>query len=523
MPQGKLLQIQVPVGAGASGAPVLNSRGDVMGVVVAAADALVRVGTAGANQPGVAWTRADEKLQIENGDLQRKTAQLTRDTQALKRQAMEQVRQSRIAERAKIRKQSKDEAERDKREEAEERRMDHLDEELDRQIEHQTEKIDHAAERLGEAIGRRAELLADLQAARSEPSSNGRGRNAAEQQRREAELKRLETEINQQKQSLHQELERLNQTLPAVPGLREIAVDLKPVIAQAVSEAHAATDAAVNSALAAQPAGPMSDLRIWSGHSPGQGASTYAVPADRAQRSLAQLRDHGRVAHAFLGVGVENLKPADAERLKAPPEARVRVKDFAPDSPAREAGVQKDDLILEFQGKKVEDAADLADQIAQASPGERATLVVWRDVARRTIQATLCERPAQPRPQPAFGPYAVPAPRLAPMFPGGAVVPVPASPDLLRVFTSGRVVAHATGNGRSAQVSLEAQDAELEAVTRELSKVTHLDLSAEGDAARRRITLKVEEVPVIDLIDSLEHLFHVRIEHQGEKYVFKSR
>src|SRR5206468_3419376 len=144
---------------------------------------------------------------------------------------------------------------------------------------------DRAAERLSEAIARRSELLADQHSRGDRAGSGGTPKNAVEQRRGEAEMKRLDTEIKQLQQTLHQELEHLNQALPAVPGLREFAIDLKPEIARVVGEAHSITDAAVAAALA-EPAVPVTpDLHIWTGRTPGEGASTYAVPAERAHRA----------------------------------------------------------------------------------------------------------------------------------------------------------------------------------------------------------------------------------------------
>jgi ferric-dicitrate binding protein FerR (iron transport regulator) len=96
-------------------------------------------------------------------------------------------------------------------------------------------------------------------------------------------------------------------------------------------------------------------------------------------------------------------------------------------------------------------------------------------------------------------------------------------PRITRIFAPGQVSATATGSGRDAQLTLEAQDAELEAVLKELSRATHLQFSAEGEAARQRVTLKVERVPVDDLVQSMERLFHLRTDRQGDHITFRAR
>jgi PDZ domain len=280
---------------------------------------------------------------------------------------------------------------------------------------------------------------------------------------------------------------------------------------------------------AVSPAAPAPPgIRFWSGRTPGQGASTFAIPAATAHSVVVQIREHGRVSHAYLGVRLETLKPEERERLKAPQEARVRVADIFPDSPAKEAGLQKDDLIVEFQGKKLEEATDLTDLMARARSGERVSLVIWRGGERRTVQVTLRERPQQAFtfafPQPMIiTPQPMPQPRV-PNAPRLRVEPPRASVrSFVRVLPSGHVAASAVGTGRDARVTLEAQDAELEAVLRELSRATQLQLRAEGDAARRRVTLKVEGVSLDDLVESLARLYQLRSERQGDRITFRPR
>ena len=85
------------------------------------------------------------------------------------------------------------------------------------------------------------------------------------------------------------------------------------------------------------------------------------------------------------------------------------------------------------------------------------------------------------------------------------------------------VSARAEGSGRNARVTLEAQDAELEIVLRELSRATGLSFGAEESARRTRITLKVEGVPVNDLVESLERLYRLRSERRGDRITFRAR
>jgi PDZ domain len=358
----------------------------------------------------------------------------------------------------------------------------------------------------------------------------------------------LDRQLDQDLKPLEDELEKLSETLPSAHGVRKIELDLGPEVAKVVASAHQIAETAVAAALAAArgvsasalaatpeaipapavPAAPPAppEVQYWIGRTPGQGASTFAIPAATARAVMVQIREHGRVSHAYLGVRVETLKPEDRERLKAPPEARVRLLDTFAGSPAQEAGLQKDDLILEFQGKKLQEATDLTELLARARSGERVSVEVWRGGERRTIPVTLRERPprafafAFPQGSTIITPQPMPQPYV-PQSPVGP--PGSQNRTFVRVFPSGHVAASAVGTGRGARVTLEAQDAELGAVFRELSRATQLQFTAEGEAERQRVTLKVEGVGIDDLIESLTRLYHLRSERRGDRITFRSR
>jgi hypothetical protein len=149
------------------------------------------------------------------------------------------------------------------------------------------------------------------------------------------------------------------------------------------------------------------------------------------------------------------------------------------------------------------------------------SLLIWRDGKHLTLRPTLREQPATgwlfrgPNVILPSRPFIMTEPRVH--LPNGPM------PHIMRLYPPGHVAASASGTGRGALVTLEAQDAELAAVLRELSRATRLQFTAEGDAARQTVTLKVERVPVDDLVESLERLYHLRSERQGDTVTFRPR
>ena len=124
----------------------------------------------------------------------------------------------------------------------------------------------------------------------------------------------------------------------------------------------------------------------------------FAVPISIARRVAEELIDTGEVHRAVLGVQIQAVTPLDQEALELPSIAGVRIDGFTDlpgqENPAREAGLQLQDVVLEVAGKEVETPSELQEAIAFHQPGDIVELVVWRDGDRRDVRVKLGERPA---------------------------------------------------------------------------------------------------------------------------------
>ncbi|MBW3660466.1 MAG: Do family serine endopeptidase [Gemmatimonadetes bacterium] len=123
----------------------------------------------------------------------------------------------------------------------------------------------------------------------------------------------------------------------------------------------------------------------------------FAIPISIARRVMEQLIEEGEVRRAILGVQIQTVTPLDAEALGLPQISGVRIDGFTDmdGSPAREAGLRPQDVVLEVDGDRIETASDLQQAIAFHEPGDKVTLTVWRDGERRRIDVELGERPAE--------------------------------------------------------------------------------------------------------------------------------
>jgi len=123
----------------------------------------------------------------------------------------------------------------------------------------------------------------------------------------------------------------------------------------------------------------------------------FAVPIDMAREVAKRLREKGTVVRGWLGVGIQPLTTDMAESMKLKDKEGVLVSQVFDDGPAGKAGVKVGDVILEFNGKRVTNSAELQSAVAWTDPGARADVVIVRDGKRRTLKVKVEKRSDQPQ------------------------------------------------------------------------------------------------------------------------------
>jgi serine protease Do len=125
----------------------------------------------------------------------------------------------------------------------------------------------------------------------------------------------------------------------------------------------------------------------------------FALPANEADFVYRQIITQGKVRRGFLGVNPESVKEQFA-RVYGLPEAKgaVVIDMPAKEGPAAKAGIQVNDIIVEFNNQPIESAQDLIVKVAATPVGETVPLVYLREInnklERRSTNVTLGERPS---------------------------------------------------------------------------------------------------------------------------------
>jgi S1-C subfamily serine protease len=133
----------------------------------------------------------------------------------------------------------------------------------------------------------------------------------------------------------------------------------------------------------------------------------FAVPINTAKKISDQLKEKGRVEHAFLGVTGFSITKSMAENLNLPTAEGVLVQQAT--GPARKAGVKGGDtpvslggadillggdVLVAIDGKKVKSMDDVIGVVSSKKPGDEVTLELRRGEQKRSAKVKLGDRPA---------------------------------------------------------------------------------------------------------------------------------
>jgi len=120
----------------------------------------------------------------------------------------------------------------------------------------------------------------------------------------------------------------------------------------------------------------------------------FAVPVSLAKNITDSLIKTGKVVRGWLGVAIQEITPDLAKAFKAKEQKGALVSDVNEQGPALKAGVQRGDVIVEFDGKEVQTVSDLRNRVAQTQVGAKVPLKVIREGQEKVLTLQIGERPA---------------------------------------------------------------------------------------------------------------------------------
>lgn len=116
---------------------------------------------------------------------------------------------------------------------------------------------------------------------------------------------------------------------------------------------------------------------------------SFAIPITVAVKDEKQIVKSGKVERGLLGVMIQHVDQGLAQSfgLKKPMGALVGSVQHG--GPASKAGLESGDIILKFNGKKIENSNQLPPLVANMAPGSKVTLDIWRNGKNKQVSVVL--------------------------------------------------------------------------------------------------------------------------------------
>ena len=117
----------------------------------------------------------------------------------------------------------------------------------------------------------------------------------------------------------------------------------------------------------------------------------FAIPINLVKELLPQLKLKGKVTRGWLGVVIQRVTPAIAESLGLDEARGALVANVLKDAPADRDGVKVGDVIIEFDGRKVNESNDLPTIVARTPVGKKVKVKVVREGKELVLSVAIGE------------------------------------------------------------------------------------------------------------------------------------
>ncbi len=119
---------------------------------------------------------------------------------------------------------------------------------------------------------------------------------------------------------------------------------------------------------------------------------SFAIPVNLVKKVYQDLKEHGEVHRAFLGIMFNDIDGAFAEKKGLKDTRGVYVAEVVEDGPAIKAGIKSGDIVLAVDNNQINSASELQEMIATKSPGENVKISLIRDNKNLELNVVLKEK-----------------------------------------------------------------------------------------------------------------------------------
>ena len=131
------------------------------------------------------------------------------------------------------------------------------------------------------------------------------------------------------------------------------------------------------------------------GYSRANAGVGFAIPINMVKRVMEDLISDGKVTRGWLGVQIQDVDEGMAKALRLKERNGAIISQVIKNSPAEDAGIEEQDVIIAVDGVKVGDTSNLKNLISSGRPDDKTKLTVIRDGHEKNLIVTLGTRPGE--------------------------------------------------------------------------------------------------------------------------------
>ena len=116
---------------------------------------------------------------------------------------------------------------------------------------------------------------------------------------------------------------------------------------------------------------------------------SFAIPMDVVMNVVEQIKSHGKVERGWLGVQIQDVTRELAESFAMKRPYGALVAKVIAGSPAEKGGLKIGDIIVEFNGQKIESSAQLPPIVGMTPINKKSSVEIIRQGSNKTIFVTI--------------------------------------------------------------------------------------------------------------------------------------
>src|SRR5208337_2695174 len=121
----------------------------------------------------------------------------------------------------------------------------------------------------------------------------------------------------------------------------------------------------------------------------------FAIPSNMVKNVMDSIISQGKVVRGWLGVQIQPLTADLARQFGLKDDNGVLLVDVTDGGPAAKAGMKGGDVVVEYDGKKINDPYQFKNMVAETKPGKQVPIKIIREGNLLTANVTIGELPVE--------------------------------------------------------------------------------------------------------------------------------